>query len=505
MTQSSELVDLFAAKSPLPSSRLARFDKDRKAWMWQLGDPLDLTRTRGSLASLALALCESYCHEGPHGEVVPPRADPRGLWVYNGRLWELVKAREIGGRLDWWDNRAFLCEINQKGKIRKTPFLVTSAKTRAAQRAYKVTPSLWDDEEGWFDSRPPCLAIGEKAYRVDLKTFELVEEDLTPEHGARDGFDALLLEDAQAPGWEAYLHQLFSGQEDVIEYLEAWCGFALLGATTAFQLPALILCGAPGTGKSTLASVIASFFPLSSVVCVPPHSWQEGALGSGLETLEFARLNVITDLSLTRPISDHAFLKRIIFGEAISVRPIYHAPLSFRPRAAHLWCANGLPQVPGADRALWDRFLPLPVTGPQWRGQDEENPSLAAHLSSQEWDGVLARMLRAVQRALEQKRTGKRRMMSPPQASLVKKTQWQNEADNVALWSSECLGLVETLTASCSPRQGWDHYRRWCHREGYQACTHRTWAQRMHGLLNLEQWPLISGSRKIPYRTLSSS
>lgn len=502
MKRSSELVPLPVAKPHSQHSRIAWFDKRTKSWQWRLSNPFDLTWTSGGFASLALALCQSYCHEGCHGEVVPPRADPRGLWVYTGRFWHLVETADISARLDSWENEAFFRQTDKTGKVSEKLFILTSARARAAQWAHEITPRLWESSSGQFDSKTPCLAIGERAYRLDLETFEMIEERLTPEHGARHGFEDLCIESAQAPQWEAYLRQLFDHQEDLIEYLEAWCGFALLGSTTVLQLPALILCGAPGTGKSTLASVISSFFPTSSVVSIPPHLWQEGKPGSGLEMMELARLNVITDLCLTRTISDHGFLKRIIFGETITARPLYQDPISFQPRAAHLWCANGLPQVPGADRALWHRFLPLPVTGAQWRGALGENPFLAQHLREQELSGVLARMLRAACRALKTKREGKLQFMSPPQASLEKRIQWRNEADSVSLWCSERLEDATTLMTSCSPKQGWHDYRQWCQREGYQCCSNRTWSQRMHGLLELEQWPLVSGSRKIPYKMI---
>ena len=215
------------------------------------------------------------------------------------------------------------------------------------------------------------------------------------------------------------------------------------------------------------------------------------------------RLNVVTDLDLTRPITEHATLKRVIFGEPVMARPIYREPVSFTPRAAHIWCANGFPQIPGADSAVWDRLLPLPVVGKRWRGTSDERHALAQELRQQELAGILSRFLAAAQRELARRAQHAQAPMTPPAPSHATLDQWRDESDSVALWASERLGEAKTLAESVSPGRGWEDYKRWCEQGGYQRCTKRTWGKRLLQRLGVDQWSLCAGSRKIPYKCIT--
>ena len=207
-----------------PPKRSAWFNRDTMLWEWTSRAPLDLSWTQGGLAGLALALCHSFCMEGPRGEVVAPIGDSRGLWVYQGKLWSLVETGEIAARLDSWDSKALLVPADPTARKSAKYLVVTAARAAAARRCHEITPRMWKKGPGWFESLDPCLAVGDEAVRADLTSGCLVKESLCPEHGARTGYPALTLGEARAPRWEAYLDGLFAGNESIIDYLETWCG-----------------------------------------------------------------------------------------------------------------------------------------------------------------------------------------------------------------------------------------------------------------------------------------
>lgn len=481
--------------------RLAWFDKETKQWSWRWGNPNDLSWTRGTLAGVALALCQSYCAEDPDEQIVPPIAGDDGLWVYDDGLWRLVKHRTISARLDSWDG-VKVVRYPRKGDSDNSMKMlsVNSSLSNASKRSHTVSPEMWNRSAEWFDSIEPCVAIGNEAVWVDLNEKKIIREPLRPEHGARFRYPAEALASNKADRWSDYLNGLFGGDNEMICYFEAWCGLSLLGLATHLQLPALILCGDPGTGKSTLANVIKKLFPSASVVSVPPQLWTEIRVGGGLEQLQHARLNVVTDLDLVRPISEHATLKRVIFGESVSARPIYKESFNFAPRTAHLWCANGFPSIPGADRAVWDRFVPFPVSGPNWRGTKHEQIDLDDQLFTLELKGILERLLSEAGQVLERLRSKSSQRMVIPAASLQMKSEWQDQADNVIMWLTERTEFAESFSESISPKQAWIDYKEWSEQGKYHCCTQKTWRNRVKEYLGLNTWAKSRGIQRINNR-----
>jgi phage/plasmid-associated DNA primase len=333
------------------------------------------------------------------------------------------------------------------------------------------------------------LVFGSEAIRATIGEG-LVREKLTPNHGARWGF-AWQLPDLtsppDAPLWTDYLGGMFGGEaegcadtDERIAYLETWAGLALLGLAPRLQLPALILCGERGTGKTTLADLLADLYPSGAVSNVEPQQWgSTDAAGYHLASLEGKLLNKVNDLDLSAPITDAATLKKVIFGEAVNARQIRGIPVNFNPRAAHFWCGNGLPKVVGADAALWDRMLPLVVSGPPWRGAPGEERDLGEKLRG-ELPNIVARLLWRAQAALERVARGER-LLEPPPSSRARLASWRDTADSVALWRSERLTYDAALpaTRSITRAAAWQDYQSWCMDTRHQSCSQHEWARRL--------------------------
>lgn len=270
------------------------------------------------------------------------------------------------------------------------------------------------------------------------------------------------------------------GHRRPIAYLETWAGLALLGLAPRLQLPALILCGERGTGKSTLAALLAALYPAGAVASVEPQQWgSTDAAGYHLAELTGKLLNVVYDLDLAAPITEAATLKKVIFGEPLTARPIRRDPVQFTPRAAHLWCGNGLPKVTGADAALWDRMLPLVVTGQSWRGAPGERRDLGEMLRG-ELPNIVARLLWRAQAALKRVARGER-LLEPPPSSRARLASWRDTADSVALWRSERLTYDAALpaTRSITRAAAWLDYQSWCMDTRHQPCSRPEWERRL--------------------------
>jgi hypothetical protein len=478
------------------------WDHDARAWSWSARSrdlPPDLTRKGAHLddAHLGLALASALTTRGPDGAPLPPVADLGELWSCGANLlWRRAEKSDLDAALMSWSGRAVVgyTRATDTTPAQPIPLRVSRGHLSGASALAQSAPSLWGWGAGWFGKRPPCLAVGGEALRVDLGAMCLVRERLTPSHGARWGLadplppsDQPLDADA-APMWRELVRGMFADVEGAddgaarVEYLERWCGLALLGVAPSMQLPALILMGAAGTGKSTLARLIASLYPSGAVASVAPHQWGlTDADGYHTALLASAALNMIEELNLSAPITDLDAFKAIVFGAAITARPIRRDPVTFSSRAAHLWCGNGAPRVTGADPAFWDRVHPLVVTGQSWRGVEGERRDLGADLAS-ERGAIVARLIAAAGRALADARAGRPLLTSPP-SSRERLASWRGEADAVACWVTERVERDgRPAVGSVTVADAWRDYQAWSLASGYHICGRHKWGRRVEAI-----------------------
>lgn len=466
-----------------------------KGWSWsnllrteapRVPDILPDREHNGDSAQIAYTICAAYTICGPDGSPVPPVCENHELVACGPDLiWRTVGSEPLRATQASWSGRAVVGQ-------RQTKEGLADKYMRDDARAVTIAPDLpsgWGCGDGWFRTREAVLVFGSVAIRATTGEG-LVREKLTPDHGARWGF-AWQLPDLtstpDAPLWTGYLSGMFSGEAEGcadtdarIAYLETWAGLALLGLAPRLQLPALILCGERGTGKSTLAAVLVSLYPSGAVSNIEPQQWgSTDAAGYHLASLEGKLLNAVNDLDLSAPITDAATLKKVIFGETVNARQIRGEPVSFNPRAAHFWCGNGLPKVVGADPALWDRMLPLVVSGKSWRGADGEERDLGEKLRG-ELPQIVARLLWRADQALE--RVAKREPLLPaPPSSRARLASWRDTADSVALWRSERLKHDPALPAirSITRPLAWRDYQDWCQDTRHQPCSQHEWGRRL--------------------------
>lgn len=318
------------------------------------------------------------------------------------------------------------------------------------------------------------LVLADAVLRVDWRKGELVHEDLTPRHYAVHGYDYELahVQRADAPRWQAYLEGLFDGAPDAqdrVEYLKRWAAIAIFGATISMQTPALLIKGKRGTGKSTLGKIIRALMPPGSTCSVPLQAW-----GHEYNRAELVGklLNFVPEVAIDEPIGDLDQVKKIIFGEVTDAREIRQKPVSFYPRAAHLFCANGLPNLKKADPAVFHRFAQLEVTGRTIRGTRDDDTLFAEGLLADELPGILSDLISAMTRALwdyKTKAAGTANGLPLLASSQAANEEWRGRSDAVAAWLTETFEHDPTLSLNRSPTlaEMWRAFKLWAEEANY--------------------------------------
>lgn len=324
------------------------------------------------------------------------------------------------------------------------------------------------------------LVLADGVMRPDA-AGRVTQEPLLPAHYATYGYP-ITLQDVQtgsAQRWLDYLNGLFPGAKDPdmhVEYLLRWIALAVFGATIKFQAPALILKGKAGTGKSTLGKIIEMIMPHGSTCSVPPQDWGHEYNRSELVGKLF---NFVPELQIDEPIGDLDQVKKIIFGEITSARRIYSQVQTFHPQAAHMFCANGLPNMKKADPAVFKRFVQLEVTGKVVRHTTTENTEFAEELVAAELPGILASLISAYERAAHDrmaKTAGTVNGLPVLAEAQAHNDGWRAKSDAVATWVSEDCEKDEGMHAKHSPtlKEAYFHFTRFCEEGNYMVMNRST-------------------------------
>ena len=339
------------------------------------------------------------------------------------------------------------------------------------------------------------LALSDKVLFCDVDRAEINVEDLGPQHYVtaenKYSFDLATLKSATAPRWEQYLLDMFPEADDphlMVEYLKRWIGIAAFGANIEFQLPALILRGLRGTGKSTLATIVKTLFPEGSTCEVAIHRWKDAF---ERDNLRGKRLNVDTELEINEPLEGLAEVKKIIFGEATSAGAKHVQNTTLRSRCAHLFCGNGLPNMRRPDAAVYRRFAVMQVSRESVTDAKIADTKFAEHLVAEELPGIIRSVTEAFKRALVDRRDRPQgtSMGLPILPDQEIKEEWQRDSDPVATFFAEeyehddSLSLNRSITVADAHRRFMD----WCKDNGHAVWSRQSFKAQAANYYKIKQ------------------
>jgi len=256
-----------------------------------------------------------------------------------------------------------------------------------------------DCPPAWLRDSPPVPAhdiialpdrlLNIEAYLSGQPTYLL---EPTPDFFTLTALDFNFVPDATCQGWEDFLRQQWTDDEESIHLLQEWFGYCLAADTTLHKM--LLLIGPPRSSKSTIMRILTALVGRENV-SAPTFQVLQGEFG--LQPLLGKQLAVITDARLSSRSNKTAIVERLlsITGEdALTVnrknKPMVTTKLDTRIAIV----TNELPDLRDASSALASRFLLLATTR-SWLGQ--ENPRLTDELL-QELPGILLWSLEGLRR-----------------------------------------------------------------------------------------------------------
>lgn len=195
---------------------------------------------------------------------------------------------------------------------------------------------------------------------VNLKTGELMAHDhdrLISKMACVEYTDKI-----DYPLWDKFLNDIFSGDGEVIRYIQKAVGYSLTGSTQ--EQCAFFCYGTGRNGKSTFIDTIAGILG-DYAVNVQPETLmvknQAGGANSDIARLKGARFVTSVEPNEGMRLNE-GLIKQLTGGDRVTARFQYGSEFEFTPEFKLWMGTNHKPIIRGTDTGIWRRVHLIPFT-----------------------------------------------------------------------------------------------------------------------------------------------
>jgi putative DNA primase/helicase len=284
--------------------------------------------------------------------------------------------------------------------------------------------------------------------------------------------------DAKSYVWDRFLEGVFDGKQDLIDFMQRWCGYCLTGIVREQMLP--IWFGSGANGKSTFIEAFMHAFG-SDYAMKAPHDLfvvkKHNSHPTELADLFGKRFVAAVETGDGRRLNE-SLVKELTGGDSIRARRMKEDFWEFSPTHKAIICTNHKPQVRGNDHAIWRRLWLVPFTVKFWNpdkgetgpGELRQDKLLPKKLVA-EAEGILAWAIRG---CLDWQSHG----ISEPRDVLAATEEYRADENITERFISECCVTgQDTYVVRASAL--YDAYKKFCEETGEDVETQRLFGSKL--------------------------
>lgn len=269
------------------------------------------------------------------------------------------------------------------------------------------------------------------------------------------------------PQWEAFLQDIFGGDEELIRYIQKAVGYSLTGSTA--EQCAFFCYGTGRNGKSTFLDTLSAMLGNYAVNIQPETLAVRNGMSSGANS-DIARLKGARLVTSVEPNEgmrlNEGLVKQLTGGDRVTARHLYGNEFEFTPEFKLWMSTNYKPVIRGTDTGIWRRVHLIPFT--MQIPEDKADKHLPHRLR-----GELTGILRwAVDGCLMWQREG----LKKPAAVEAAVKEYRGEMDVVSTWLDACceVGLGREKTTEL-----YQSYANWADENNEYKLSSRKFGQEM--------------------------
>ena len=274
---------------------------------------------------------------------------------------------------------------------------------------------------------------------------------------------------SRAIRWRQFLLEIFDEDQELIDWLQRFCGYLLTGSTQEHIF--LFLFGHGANGKSVflelLKYIMGDYARAIASETLSESKRKAGGASPDLADLVGARLVLCTETEDNTGLAE-SLVKGMVSGDSMTARKLYSDPFQFMPVLKLIMAGNHRPIVRGNDHGIWRRVRLVPFN--RTFTTDERDPKLLAKLKA-EAPHVLAWMVDGCV-AWQQ-----RGLSDTPKKIRLATDDYQADQDLTGSWLSECT--ERSPHGETASRELYDNYKVWSVDNGHRPVSNAVLGRRL--------------------------
>jgi len=338
--------------------------------------------------------------------------------------------------------------------------LANSSQKALLANLQNIAKQVSEDE---LDNNPHLLGVANGV--IDLRTGQLCPPNASM---LITKYTPIRYND-QAPTpkrWLQFLHEIFAGDDDLIEFVRRVIGYALTGLTK--EQCFFVLYGNGANGKSTFINVLSHILG-AYAQNTPFNTFEHGketSAGNDLAKLNGARYVFTSEVNEGSRFNAQR-VKALSGGDEISCRFLYKDLFTYRPRFKVFMAVNHKPSVRDDSEGFWRRVRLIPFTQ-SFMGANADN-RLEEKLFS-ESESILAWCVEA---SMDYLKSG----LTMPQSVMVATSAYRNENDILGLFLED--KCTQGANVQCKSKSLYEAYSAFAEENGLHALSNVKFSQAM--------------------------
>ena len=257
-----------------------------------------------------------------------------------------------------------------------------------------------------------------------------------------------------------FLQEVFSGDRELIAYVQKVLGYCLTGETR--EQCFFIFCGAGSNGKSVLLNLLQRMLPeyvQTLALSGAAEKRDYGAPNSSLVAAQYARMLLVHELNNNTRLDENLF-KTSTGEDMVMARAMYQSEIEFRPQYKLVLTVNHFPQVDWEDYAMERRIRLIPFLRTfKGRAIDKQLPQKLW----QEREAILRWLVQGAERWYAEG--------LGPQPELVKRQLWQLQMASTSFcdFYERCLEFTGCEEDAIQASTLYQSYCDWCRRQDLES------------------------------------
>jgi putative DNA primase/helicase len=327
------------------SVRAETLDKERSSKLRlvpRMSDGIELTED-----SVALAFVDEFQHRLRFCHTT-------GAWYeWTGTVWRRDKVKKSAN----WSREKCRAVVKASGaededlaRLGRAAFSAAVETFARMDQRVAVISELWD-KDPWM--------IGTPTGTLDLRNGSVYEARQDDHITKLTGCDVGI--NSHCPLWLKFLHEATAGNNDLIRFIQQWCGYTLTGVTSEHAL--LFVYGPGGNGKSVFLNVLNMIMG-EYAKTAPMDSFTASVGGkhpTDMAGMKGARLVTASETEDGQAWAE-ARIKSLTGGDIISARFMRQDFFEFRPEFKLTIVGNHKPVFRNVDDAMRRRINIVPFT-----------------------------------------------------------------------------------------------------------------------------------------------